>query len=208
MANVQLYAPAFSSYAWSARIALNEAGVDYDLVPNMPNSTDQLALHPFGKVPAMRHGDFLVYESPAILEYIAEAFEGGAALVPKDPQERARMRQWLSVLSSYIYGPVVGRVVVQRVFIQANGGQVDEADIAAACKLGNERLAIVDAAIGERQWLAGGDLSLADILFAPVVFYASAVPDGAKILDGLDNLKGWLDRMKSRRSFQTTMPKL
>lgn len=208
MANVQLFAPAFSSYAWSARIAMNEAGVDYDLVPHMPNSADQLKVHPYGKVPALQHGDFLVYESNAILEYIAEAFEGGAALVPKDVQERARMRQWMSVLSSYIYPPVISRVVIQRVFVQANGGQVDEGDIAAACKLGNERLTVIDAALGERQWLAGGDLSLADILLAPVVFYASAVPDGEKILAGLDSLKGWLGRMQSRPSFKSTMPRM
>lgn len=208
MAHVQLFAPAASSYAWSARIALNEAGVDYDLVARMPNSPEQREVHPFGKVPALRHGEFLVYESPAILEYIAEAFEGGAALVPKDVQERARMRQWMSVLSSYIYTPVVSRVVVQRVFVQANGGPVDEADISAACKLGNERLAVLDAALSERQWLAGGDLSLADILLAPVVFYASVMPDGEKILAGLDSLKGWLGRMQSRPSFKSTMPKM
>lgn len=208
MAHVQLFAPAASSYAWSTRIALNEAGVDYDLVPRMPNSAEQRAVHPFGKVPALRHGDFVLYETAAILEYIAEAFEGGAALVPKDVQERARMRQWMGVLSSYVYPAVVSRVVVQRVFVQANGGTVDEDDIALACKQGNERLAVLDAALGERQWLAGGELSLADILLAPVVFYASVVPDGAKILDGLDNLKGWLGRMQSRPSFSSTMPRL
>ncbi|MCB9528356.1 MAG: glutathione S-transferase family protein [Myxococcales bacterium] len=208
MAHVQLFAPAASSYAWSTRIALNEAGVDYDLVPRMPNSAEQRAVHPFGKVPALRHGDFVLYETAAILEYIAEAFEGGAALVPKDVQERARMRQWMGVLSSYVYPAVVSRVVVQRVFVQANGGTVDEDDIALACKQGNERLAVLDAALGERQWLAGGELSLADILLAPVVFYASVVPDGAKILDGLDNLKGWLGRMQSRPSFSSTMPRM
>ncbi|MEZ4431605.1 MAG: glutathione S-transferase family protein [bacterium] len=208
MAHVQLFAPAASSYAWSTRIALNEAGVDYDLVPRMPNSAEQRAVHPFGKVPALRHGDFVLYETAAILEYIAEAFEGGAALVPKDVQERARMRQWMGVLSSYVYPAVVSRVVVQRVFVQANGGTVDEDDIALACKQGNERLAVLDAALGERQWLAGGELSLADVLLAPVVFYASVVPDGAKILDGLDNLKGWLGRMQSRPSFSSTMPRM
>lgn len=208
MSKVQIFGATFSSYVWSARMALHEKGVSYDLVPNMPNTPDQLAVHPFGRVPALRHGDFLVYESPAILEYINEAFGSSDKLMPADSQERARMRQWMSVLPSYLYPPIVGRVVIQRVFVQANGGAVDENDIAAAVAQGHERLGIINAALGEKQWLAGGDLSLADLLYAPVIFYASAVPDGEKLLAGHDHLKEWLDRMKSRPSFQETMPKM
>lgn len=207
MSDVEIYGPAFSSYVWSTRMALYEKDVDAKLTGHMPNSPDQAKVHPFGKVPAFRHGDFMLYETAAILEYIDEVFEGHS-LVPTDPQERARMRQWMGVLSSYLYTPIVSGVVIQRVFVQANGGEVDEDAIAQAAKTGNERLAVVDAALEGRQWLAGGELSAADLMMAPVVAYASMMGEAKVIFERRDNVREWLGRMQSRPSFKQTAPQM
>lgn len=207
MSDVEIYGPAFSTYVWSTRMALYEKDVDVKLTGHMPNSPDQQKVHPFGKAPAFRHGDFTLYETAAILEYIDEVFEG-RSLVPADPQERARMRQWMGVLSAYLYTPIVSGVVIQRVFVQKNGGEVDEEAIAQAAETANARLEVVESALDGRQWLAGGDLSAADLMMAPVIAYASMMGEAKVIFEGRDNVREWLGRMQSRPGFKQTTPQM
>jgi hypothetical protein len=72
-----------------------------DLEPDM-GSPKHLALHPFDRVPTLRHGDFMLYETSAIVAYIEELFPT-PALQPDTPQGRARMNQWISAVNSYYY---------------------------------------------------------------------------------------------------------
>ena len=74
MATVTLHGPGFSTYTRSARLALEEKGVEYELdeinfiADGMP--AEQIARHPFGKVPALTHDGFVVYEVCAIGRYV------------------------------------------------------------------------------------------------------------------------------------------
>ena len=61
MTKVKLYGIPISSYTWSARLALVEKVIEYDMVEQQPHSPEQLALHPFGKVPALRNGDRTIF---------------------------------------------------------------------------------------------------------------------------------------------------
>src|SRR5213082_2769472 len=61
-----------------------------------------LARHPFGRVPVLQHGDFVLYESSAIAAYIDEVFPG-PKLTPADPRKRAKINQWISNLNCYFY---------------------------------------------------------------------------------------------------------
>jgi glutathione S-transferase len=89
------------------RLALEEKGVAYELVPvdifavDGPPS-EHVTRHPFGKIPAFEHTGFCLYEAGAITRYIDEAF-GGPPLQPADPRNRARMNQIISILDSYAY---------------------------------------------------------------------------------------------------------
>ena len=69
-------------------------------------------LHPFGKIPAMRHGDVTLFETSAIARYIDETFPG-PRLQPADPRERAVMNQWISACNHYFYSDVIRRYVLQ-----------------------------------------------------------------------------------------------
>jgi glutathione S-transferase len=57
MANLEIIGFPQSTYVRVARMACEEKGVAYDLRPAPPHSPEVLAIHPFGKIPAMRHGD-------------------------------------------------------------------------------------------------------------------------------------------------------
>lgn len=93
-----------STFVNIIRLILTHKDVAYqfqDLEPVM-GKPDHLALHPFNRVPILRHGDLIIYETSAIAAYVDEAF-GGASLTPKDIKARARMNQWISAVNSYYY---------------------------------------------------------------------------------------------------------
>jgi glutathione S-transferase len=68
---------------WAVRIAATEKGVPYKFTPLRPNTPEVGAIHPFSKIPVMRHGDFELFESKAIATYIDRAFDG-PPLIPAD----------------------------------------------------------------------------------------------------------------------------
>lgn len=87
---------------WSIRniVALTEKGADYVLVDvtgegGKGKAPWYLALTPFGKTPALRHGDNVIVESLLMNEYIDET-AGGRALMPAEPAARAWARIWMS----------------------------------------------------------------------------------------------------------------
>src|SRR5262249_28662995 len=97
------------------RLVLTHKNVTYifrDLEPEMGKST-HLALHPFNRVPILQHGDFTVYETSAIVNYVEETFDN-VALRPASPRERARTDQWISAVNSYYYPYMIYHVSHER----------------------------------------------------------------------------------------------
>src|SRR5579864_2963809 len=83
MPELELIGAARSNYVWVCRIALAEKGVPYRLNEARPHTPEVDAIHPFGKIPVMRHGEVTLCESRAICSYIDNAFDG-PKLVPTD----------------------------------------------------------------------------------------------------------------------------
>jgi glutathione S-transferase len=86
---------------------------------------EHLALHPFNRVPILRHGDFAVYETSAIASYIDEAFDG-PRLTPQDVRQRARMNQWISAVNSYYYPYMIFHMTHERLVFPELGIASDE----------------------------------------------------------------------------------
>jgi glutathione S-transferase len=108
MAELILHGAPRSNLVRTCLIALAEKGVEFTHDPARPQTPEQLARHPWGKLPALTHGAVTLYETVAVTRYIDEAFDG-PALQPADPAGRARMSQWISVYSAYFDPPVCGR---------------------------------------------------------------------------------------------------
>ena len=94
MSKPTLYGPAYSTYTRSVRLAMEEKGVDYDLVEvdflQGPMPAEQIERHPFAKVPALAHDGFKLYEVSAIGRYVDEVFDG-PSLQPDDEIGRAHV---------------------------------------------------------------------------------------------------------------------
>jgi len=76
MAQLEIIGVPQSNYVWAVRMVCAEKGVPYEHNPVRPHSPDVDAVHPFGKVPVMRHGDVTLCESKAIATYIDRVFDG------------------------------------------------------------------------------------------------------------------------------------
>jgi len=162
-------------------------------------------LHPFGRIPVLEHGGYRLYETQAILRYI-DAEVPKPALQPIDPKAIGRMNQVIGINDWYLF-PMVARIIVfHRVVGPALLGTTpDEAAIAAAVPDATLCLGELNRLLGDEPFFAGDQLSLADLLLAPQLYYLAATPEGSAILRGTA-LFAWLGRMNSRPSMQATMP--
>ena len=207
MAQVTLYGSPISTYVRTARIALAEKGVSYDLKDVWVDSPEIKQRHPFQKIPVLRHGDFELYETFAVSRYIDEAFPG-PALQPSDAKARARMTQWISVHNSYCYPTLIGGIVLERVAPKLLNRPSDEAKIKATLPDAQQRLDVLEKALGTTPYLAGIEPTLADYFLYPVMFYVSVVPEGNALLESRPGLRRWMAAIGDRNSVKDTTPSL
>jgi glutathione S-transferase len=207
MAQVTLYGSSISTYVRTARIALAEKGVGYDLKDVWVDSPEITQRHPFQKIPVLRHGDFELYETFAVARYIDEAFPG-PALQPSDPKARGRMTQWISVHNSYCYPTLIGGIVLERVAPKLLNRPSDEAKIKATLPEAQQRLDVLEKAVGTTPYLAGNEPTLADYFLYPVMFYVSVVPEGNALLESRPGLRRWMAAIGDRKSVKDTTPSL
>jgi glutathione S-transferase len=207
MAQVTLYGSPISTYVRTARIALADKGVGYDLKDVWVDSPEIKQRHPFQKIPVLRHGDFELYETFAVTRYIDEAFPG-PALQPSDAKARARMTQWISVHNSYCYPTLIGGIVLERVAPKLLNRPSDEAKIKATLPDAQQRLDVLEKALGTTPYLAGIEPTLADYFLYPVMFYVSVVPEGNALLESRPGLRRWMAAIGDRKSVKDTTPSL
>lgn len=205
-ATLELYGDPRSSYTWSARLALAEKGLKYTMTQAAPHSEQLVALNPFGRIPAFRDGDLVLYETSAILRYIDECFDA-PKLLPNSIRERARAEQWVSAINSYMYEAMVRRFVLQYIFPQGADGKPDRQAIDAALVDVRKQLAVLDSGYGSRTTLAGPALSVADLLIGPILCYVETMPEGPALMKAAPNVARALAALKERESFKATDPR-
>lgn len=208
MTDITLLGLRISVYTRIARLALEEKNIDYrleevDIFADEGPPADYLELHPFGRIPCLRYGDLVIYETGAICRYIDEAFIG-PALQPREPLARARMNQVVSLLDSYAYRPMVWDVYVQRIVIPGSGGVADETLVAAALPEIEIVLAELEHGLGDGGFLVGEALSLADLYAYPMLRYFIETEEGANLLRARPRLSEWMQAMQLRPAARAT----
>lgn len=211
MAEPNLVGPAYSTYTRSPRLALEEKGVGYTLEEidfigsGWPDG--YAARHPFMKVPVLEHDGLVIYEGDAILRYVDEAFDG-PALQPSIAAARARMSQAISIVDSYLYGPAVSSIFIQRAVVPMMGGETDEAVVAAAVPAVRTAASVLDGFLENDDYLASASVTLADLHLVPVLDYLRQTPEGEAVLADNARLAAWWERMSARESVVKTTPSL
>ncbi len=205
MSDVTVYGITLSTFVRTVRMALEEKGVAYKVEPVRPHSDEINALHPFGKVPAFKHGNVTLCETVAIGTYIDDVFDG-PALVPADAIARAHMHKWISLYNEN-GAPIMGpSMVIQRLVRPMMGEEPDEERIAEAIPKIRKCLEVFDGALAGKDWLVGDSLSLADLFPVPMIAYIHMTPESDELLKGLVNFNRWYDAIAARESFKNTIP--
>ncbi|MEM6677935.1 MAG: glutathione binding-like protein [Pseudomonadota bacterium] len=190
-------------------IFLEEAGVPYDLTfidfaKNEQKAPSYLKLNPNGRIPTIvdrSNGDFAVFESGAILWYLAEKY---GVFLPEAAKARSETLQWLMFQMGGI-GPMMGQAMYfQR--IAAPNGHEEPFSIKRYVDETRRLLEVLNTRLSEHAWLAGDSYTIADMATYP---WARAYPWAMVEIDGLDHLKGWFDRLDARPAVQKalTIPK-
>lgn len=201
-----------SSAAYRVRIALNLKGLRYEPVSVHLRSGEQrapgfLALNPQGLVPALAHGDDVITQSPAILEYLDEAFPDTTRLLPDSPAARARVRALAAIVCCDIH-PIDNLRVLG--YIQGPLGQDEAAMIAWYnhwIRLGFEALESMLANNPLTGAFCHGDTpGLADLCLVPQIFNArrhdldmAPYPTISRVAAACDTLEAFLAAHPSRQ---------
>jgi len=204
MATLQIIGNPASTYTRTARMACEEKGVDYETISAMPHSTEVNAIHPFGKIPVMRHGDFELCETKAIATYLDRHFDG-PKLIPDDPRAAAQTEKWVSIVNTMVDPLWVRRYNFAYIFPKTPDGSPDRAVIDAAVPEMRRQADILDRGLASGSF-SGNGFSFADVNLMPILFYTQMFPEGAEMVSGAKHLKAFYDKNAQRPSFTNTMP--
>jgi len=211
MAKPTVYGSPLSTYVRATRLTLAEKGVDYDHVDvGVLDGECRQAAHsvrnPFGKVPAFEHDGVMMYETSAITRYIDQAFDG-PSLTPSTARDQARMNQIIGIHDSHGYNAVIAGTVAYFFFPDFIGGQ-DDARLAEGKAMSATCLSEYERLMGDDPYLAGENMSLADLYIVPPYFYLSLTPVADELLGPREKLRAWWDRISARESVGATEPQL
>lgn len=191
---IELYTAATPN-GYKVSIALEELGLPYEVHALSFDRQEQktpefLRINPNGRIPAIVDDGFAVFESGAILIYLAEKT---GRLLPSNPRGRSLAIQWLMFQMGGV-GPMQGQAnVFYRYFPEKLQGAIDR------YQHETRRLyEVLDRRLGEAEYLAG-DYGIADIASYPWV----RVHDWAGVaVDGLDHLQRWMAALAARPAVQ------
>jgi glutathione S-transferase len=204
MPELEIIGGSASNFVWVVRIACAEKGVPYTHVPASPHTAPVDAIHPFGKIPVMRHGDVSLCESRAIVGYIDRAFDG-PPLLPRDPVAAANVEQWNSIVCTSIDPLWVRRYLAAHFFPGTPDKSPNRTVIDAALPLIEPQFAVIDGTVAQGH-LAGAEFSLADVFLVPILYYMNKCPESAALMRRSPNLSAYYERLIKRKSIAEAMP--
>jgi glutathione S-transferase len=205
MSNLEIIGAARSTYTRVARMVCEEKSIAYELREAAPRSPDAFAIHPFGKIPVLRHGDFELYESKAIATYLDLSFPG-PRLIPTAPREAALTEQWVSLVNTRIDTTMIRTYLFAYIFPKTADGKPDRKAIDALVPTVEQEVGLIDRAVAKTGFLVGDGLTYADLNLMPILFLVRQLPEGAAAMAAAKPLSDYYQRLAARPSFQNTMP--
>ena len=209
MTTINLWGFDGSTYVRTVKMLLSEKGVhDYqqmpiDVLKGEPKSAEHRLRHPFGKVPVADIDGFRIIETPAIVRYLNTVLPG-PSLIPVDPKDVARMDMVMSIIDSYGYNALVGGVAAYHLFPDFVGGRNPTLHD-QGITVGKLTINTLMKHKGGAPYLAGPNVSLADLYLAPIMSYVAMTPHMGEFLV-LAGFKEWWSALSERPSYLKTQP--
>ncbi|MDI3324073.1 glutathione S-transferase family protein [Pontibacterium granulatum] len=204
-AKVHILGPTFSSFVRSVMLCCEEKGISYetkfeiDGQPLSLNDETHLQYHPFGKIPALIHGERSVFETATICRYLDATFDG-PALQPTDIYQRAEVDEWAAALSIYVDKAIVRQYLLEFAFPKGPEGQVRLDKVTEAEPEVARMLSIVEKQLGDNDFICGSEYTYADAILTPMLDYLSGTPNATSLMPNNSVLMDYLLRMRARPS--------
>jgi glutathione S-transferase len=183
--------------------ALEEAGVDYEQhsVGGSFGGTDTREfrkMNPNGLVPVVKDGTLTIYESHAIVRYIAKRY-GRGTIMPRGNRAFALAEQWME-WSISTFNPPLNGIFWNKIRVPADQCNAD--DVKASEKRIAEVIKIVDRGLGRKPWLTGKHFSYGDIPLGILYWrYKCLDTTHARVR----NLDRWFEQLQERPAYQKTV---
>ena len=204
MAAPEIIGSARSTYTQAVRMACEEKGIDYVLTEKPLRAPEIRSIHPFGKMPVLRHGDFQLFESKAIATYLDRSFPA-PYVFPSDPRLAALTEQWVSLVNTLMDHTLIRTYLFAYIAPKTANGEPDRATIEAVMPALRKQIGVLDKAVAETGHLVGDGITFADLNLLPILHRVQLAPEGAKALADATHLARYFVQHTSRPSFQRTV---
>lgn len=200
---MRLYHHPFASNARRALLVAQQLGITLELVElNLMDPGDRRRLeqvNPNSKLPVLVDGDFLLWESCAIMQYLCD-ITPGQTLYPEQARARADVNRWLFWISQHL-GPALRVLVWENLWKGKTGnGAPDPREQARGAADIAPLAALIDRHLAGRRWVVGDSLTLADFALATSFIYL----DQARLpVTGCANLMAWFARVQALDVWQS-----
>ena len=206
---MKLYGFAPSPRTWMVRAVAAHLSIplEYehvDLTKGGSHTPAYVAINPTGRTPALVDGDFKLWESNAILHYLAS--KKSNSLWPDDARARADIMRWQSWQIAHWDKEACEPLLFQRLVKQLlNMGGPDEAVVAKGIECFNREAKVLDAHLAKQPYLVGRDITIADFAVAAPLFYT----DRANLpVAPYGNVRNWFGRVSALPCWQQSAPQM
>lgn len=187
---MKLYDMELSGNCYKIRLLCGLLGIDYERVPidlmqGQHKAEAFLQLNPRGQIPVLDDDDLLIWDSSAILVYLARQY-GGEQWLPLAAPAMATVMQWLSLAQNeLLYGLARARAAKKfnRPWDQDQCRQH-----------GRQGLQVLEQRLANNAWLAGPQPTIADIACYP---YVALAPEGGVELAEFPAVLAWIERIRA-----------
>lgn len=175
-----------------------------DITKGEQNAPDYLALNPNGMIPTLIDGDQTVWESRAIVQYLASK-KPESGLLGKGEMDRINIARWQCWDAAHVMANIFTLVFETVLKAMLGMGAPDQNAIRGAREQLKRFCGAMDASLKGKQYLVGDSLTVADLTVAASFTYADAL----KLpIDQFPNVKSWFDRITSLDAWKKTQPKM
>jgi glutathione S-transferase len=200
VAELEIIGAPQSTFVRTTRMALEEKGVPYKLTVARPHSPEVDCIHPFGRIPAMRCGDFTLCESRAIIGYVDRVFDG-PKLIPDDTKRAAVIEQWVSIVANAAFPAIIPYF---REHFFPPSGTTDRAAVEAQLPVVRHAIETLGRAAAGG-YLVDDEFTLADMYALPILTYLDRLPESRDMIRET-KLDAYLAKHAERASFKNTTP--
>ncbi len=203
---MKLYGNDFSPNSNKVRFALGAMNIEYEFQSVNLAAGEQRAesftkINPVGRIPVLVDGDFTIFESNAIVRYLAE--KSGSFLYPKDLESHSLVNQWLDFASIHLGTGAMGKVFFNTIIYKFLNVPRDENSL----KEGRQFLAnytqVIETQLSQTPYIAGSEISIADLNILAILDPAEIVNFD---LSAYPKVLAWRTALQKKEFYKKVFP--